>query len=157
MTIQGGKNGLPAGASKAGAPPASLAAGASKAGDGALGAVSRLSALLEAARARLALHATAAELDGLAGDLDRARRELGAVSAMDMTGEERLGMVRAAGEARARLAVLAKLAHGSARFASLVRELDPASRSPALYGRDGGATVGGRKSGNGRGGIERKA
>jgi len=140
------------------------------------GTVRRLSALLEASRTRLSHHATAEELDRLTGDLDRARRELGAVSGENLAAEERLGIVRAAREARARLAVLAKLAHGGARFASLVRELDPAGRTPALYGRDGGATVGGatvggatvggatvggatvggRKSGNGRGGIERK-
>jgi hypothetical protein len=93
----------------------------------------------------------------LAGDLDRTIAELAAVSGDGLTAEERLGMVRAAGAARTRIAVLVKLANGSARFASLVRELDPADRPPALYGRDGGATVGGRKSGNVRGGIERKA
>jgi hypothetical protein len=64
---------------------------------------------------------------------------------------ERLELMREAAAARGRLAVVAKLAAGGARFASLVRELDGSPRG-GLYGRGG---AGGREAPASS--VERKA
>ena len=76
----------------------------------------------------------------------------------------RLALVRGIGEARSEMAVVAKLAAGSARFASLIREIDPGGKRKGLYGpggaapSGGGAPSGGAQSGGARrGGLEREA
>jgi hypothetical protein len=69
-----------------------------------------------------------------------------------MPERDRLALVRRIGEARNEMAVVAKLAAGSARFAALVREMDPAAKRPGTY------APGGRKpEGSGPSRLERAA
>jgi len=107
-------------------------------------ALSRLAASLERSRARLAVLArpTAGDLSAVVREIEDARRDVervyggGALKALSES--QRVSLIRAARGVRARLAILARLVHGGARFAALVREMDPADRSPVIYGRHGG-------------------
>jgi len=93
------------------------------------------------------LDAFSGSVVGLAGALSRCEAEVALLPESD-----RLALVRRIGEARAEIAVVAKLAAGSARFASLVREVDPGEKRKGLYG-PGGTASGGHTSG----GLERAA
>jgi hypothetical protein len=101
------------------------------------------------------LEALSTSVRGLTGALAECESE---VAALPESG--RLALVRSIGEARSEMAVVAKLAAGSARFASLVREIDPGGRQKGLYGPGGTAPSGGGAQGGGAqggGALEREA
>jgi len=104
-----------------------------------------LNAALADARRRLGADARppVAALEAVGRQAEEARRALAelAEAAAGLPEGERLELMREAAAARARLAVVAKLAGGAAWFASLARELDGSPRG-GLYGRGGTADEG---------------
>ena len=71
--------------------------------------------------------------------IERAREAIGGgADAIDaLAPEERLAVLRLIQEIKNRMGVVARLAHGSAWFASLAREMDPETRPKGMYSRDG--------------------